>query len=396
MTLEPYRRALAVPGLRRLLVVGALIRTPVFATAIIVSIHVVTTLGRSYAEAGVIGAAATLSIAASGPLRGHLLDRFGMRRVVAPALLLSGVAWGIAPWVGYWPLLVLVVVAGVFSVPSFSIIRQAIIATTPEQQRRTAISLDSALIEACYMLAPAIAIWAASIWGTSIVLFVVQMTGVAADAVLWYLDPPLRGEDEDAPGTRSVPRRQWIRPRFVMVCATAAASTVVLAGSDLTFVAAMREFDRVSQLGIVLALWALGSLVGGLAYGALSRDVPGSVLLVGLAVATVPMAFAGSAWQLALLAFVAGLLCAPIITATLGEVARLVPANARGEAIGWHSSSMTAGGAAGAPFAGLVLDRWGPGAGFVAIAVVGVVVGLVATVVARRPATEDVHVDQHA
>ncbi|PKW28291.1 MFS transporter [Phycicoccus duodecadis] len=365
---------------------GTLVRTPVFATSILVTIHVVTTLGRSYVEAGVVAAAATISIAVSGPWRGRLLDKLGLRRVVAPSLLVSGVCWGLAPWVGYYPLLVLVVVAGLFVVPTFSVIRQAIIAAVPERDRRTAISLDSAALELCFMVAPAVGVWASTVWGTAPVLFVVQMIGVLAGAVLWVADPPLRADSEDGPGAVPPPRRTWMRPRFLAVCVIGAVATLVLAGSDLGFVAMMRAFDAVPELGLVLAVWGLGSLIGGLVYGALSREIPSTWLLVTLGLVTAPMAFATSPVELAVLAFVAGVLCAPTITATVAEASRLVPANARGEALGWHGSSITAGGAVGAPFAGWALDGHGPGAGFLAIAAVGVGFGLVSLLVSRRPA----------
>ena len=103
------------------------------------------TLGRSYAAAGVAGRLPpTVAIAVSGPWRGRLLDRLGLRRVVLPSVAVAVVCWSIAPFVGYWPLLVLAVVAGLFVIPTFSITRQAVIASVPDADRRTAISLDSA------------------------------------------------------------------------------------------------------------------------------------------------------------------------------------------------------------------------------------------------------------
>ena len=68
--------------LRTALVLGTLVRAPVFASGVLLTVHVVTTLGRSYAAAGVLAAAATVAVAVSGPWRGRLLDRFGLRRVV--------------------------------------------------------------------------------------------------------------------------------------------------------------------------------------------------------------------------------------------------------------------------------------------------------------------------
>ena len=113
----------------------------------------------------------------------------------------------------------------------------------------------------------------------------------------------------------------------------------------------------------MLAVWGLGSILGGLVYGAWHRPIPAFVLLGGLSLATVPIALAPSVWPLAALALVAGLLCAPTITATVDQVTQVVPDGARGEAMGWHGSFMTAGAALGAPVAGLAIDRWGWGGG---------------------------------
>jgi MFS family permease len=99
------------------------------------------------------------------------------------------------------------------------------------------------------------------------------------------------------------------------------------------------------------------------------------------------MALAAGAPSLAVLSFVAGLLCAPTITATVDQVSRVVPLSARGEAMGWHGSFMTAGMALGAPLAGVAIDGWGWEAGFTLVALVGLLVattGATATRVRRR------------
>ncbi|NHA67756.1 MFS transporter [Phycicoccus sp. CMS6Z-2] len=362
-----------------------LVRTPVFAGGIVVTLHVVSALERSYGAAGAVGAATTLAIAVSGPWRGRLLDRRGLRRVVGPSVVVTGLCWAVAPFVPYWWLLGLAVLAGLFVVPTFSVIRQAILAVVPEQDRRTAISLDSVAVEISFMLGPALAVWAATAWSTALVLLVVQMLGVLAGAVLWLADPPLR-EDGDT-GTGPVPpRRTWLRPGFLAVCLGAAATTAVLSGTDLGVVAALRDLGSPSRIGVVLALWGLGSLLGGLVYGGLHRSVDAFRLLGGLALVTAPLALAGGWVTLGALAFLAGLFCAPTITATVDQVSRVVPAAARGEAMGWHGSSMTAGLALGAPATGFVIDHAGWGAGFLTVAAVGALVAVLGAVLTSGPA----------
>jgi predicted MFS family arabinose efflux permease len=378
MPLDPYRRVLSIPALRQALILGVLVRTPIFAGGVILTLHVVQTLGRTYGAAGLVTAAATVCIAVSGPWRGRLLDSKGLRRVVLPSLVVTAICWSIAPFVGYFLLLPLAALAGLFVVPTFSIIRQAVITAVPGDDRRTALALDSVAVEVSFMIGPLIGVWAATIWPTAWVLFTIEMLGVIAGFGLWLANPVLRPEraDDDGEAAEVLPRSAWFRARFLAVCAAAAATTIVLSGSDIAIVAALREFDKIALIGPVLAIWGLGSVIGGLVYGALHRSIPAFLLLGGLSLATMPIALAPSVWPLAALAVVAGLLCAPTITATVDQVSRVVPDAARGEAMGWHGSSMTAGSALGAPIAGLAIDHWGWGSGFVSVSLVGLAVAL--------------------
>jgi len=84
------------------------------------------------------------------------------------------------------------------------------------------------------------------------------------------------------------------------------------------------------------------------------------------------------------LLFVAGLFCAPTITATIDHLSRMVPARARGEGMGWHGSALTLGSAIGAPIAGLAIDRGGWQAGFLVTAAIGLAVAVGGLVMARR------------
>jgi predicted MFS family arabinose efflux permease len=390
VSLEPYRRALASRRLRTALLLGALLRAPVFAGGILLTIHTVTTLGGSYAAAGVLVAVVTAATALSGPFRGRLLDRFGLRRVVPPLLLVTATCWTIAPWVGYGALLGLALVASLFVIPSMPIIRQAVIASVPERDRRTAISLDTAGFELAFVVAPLVAVWAAAHWSTAWVLFISKMLVMLAGVVIWLVDPPLRAATERTAAEHDVPRREWFSPRFLTVCLLAFGVTLVLAGSEIGVVAAMRGWGLTPQIGVVLAVLGVGSLVGGLLYGAMPRSLPAHLLLLTLALVTVPMALVSSAWTLAALSFVAGLFIAPAITATVDQLSRLVPAETRGEAIGWHGSSLAAGGTLGAPLAGMAVDRYGFGGGFAVVALVGLTLALVALPVMRRhrPAPE--------
>ncbi len=383
--LAAYRDVLAVAGVRNALMLGLVLRIPIFAGGVVLTLHVVGALGRSYAAAGLLTAAATVCIAVSGPWRGRLLDRRGLRGVVLPSVAITGACWSIAPFVGYWPLLGLAALAGLFVVPTFSIIRQAVIVAVPDESRRTALSLDSVFVELSFMIGPVVGVWAATVWPTSWVLFGIEMFGAAAGVVLWVANPPLRAAVVELPGDERstvppsaapVPWRQWFTPGVAAVLAAALAATVVLSGSDIAIVAALRQFGDAQLIGPVLALWGLGSIIGGLVYGALSRPIAAFMLLGGLALVTLPVALSTGTLMLTVLTFISGLLCAPTITATVDQLSRLVPEASRGEAMGWHGSSMTAGSALGAPVAGVAIDLYGFAGGFVAVSLIGLLIAI--------------------
>jgi len=384
MPLAPYRRVLAIRAARQAILLGILVRVPLFAGGVVLTLHVVSSLDRNYGQAGLVTAGATTCIAISGPWRGRLLDRVGLRRVVLPSVVVNAACWSVAPFAGYWPLFGLAALTGLFAVPTFSIIRQAVITAVPESDRRTALALDSVAVEISFMIGPIVGVWAATTWTTSWVLFAIGMSEALAGLLLWLVNPTLT--TETTPGQPVAPRRNLLGPRFLAVCAAAAAATIVLSGTDISIVAALRTFHDSKLIGPVLSIWGLGSLIGGLVYGALHRAIPAFLLLAGLSAATVPMAFAPNSWTLAGLAFVAGVVCAPTITATVDQLSRVVPETARGEALGWHGSAMTTGSALGAPLAGVAIDWWGDGGGLVVVSALGFGVAVLGTAISgRRP-----------
>ena len=403
MDVGQYRHVLAIRDTRNALALGLLIRIPMFAGTVLLTLHVVTALGRSYGQAGLVTAAATVAIAISGPWRGRLLDRLGLRRTVAPSLLIQLVCWSIAPWVDYAPLMALAALAGLFVVPTFSILRQVIIRSVPEHQRRTALSLDSAATELSFMAGPALGVWLATTWDTGWALFTVEMAAVLAGCVLWVANPAIKGAPDvpdpsraaglradgadsadaavsgdatDSAAPEPVPGawRGFITVRVAAIYLAAACTTLVLSGTDVSIVAALRSFGATAAIGWILALWGAGSLVGGLVYGAWHRSFSVFWLLGGLAATTAPVALAVGVPSFAVLITLSGFLCAPTITATVEQLSRVVPERFRGEMMGWHGSAMTAGSAVGAPVAGFAIDHGGWRWGFLVVSVVGVLV----------------------
>ena len=377
MSLTPYRRVLARPGVLRLLLFAALARVPATAAGVVLTIHVVTSLGLGYAAAGLVATATTAGAALGAPWRGRAVDRLGLRRALVPSIVAEAVVWGSAPFVGYHLLLVVAFVGGVLGLPIFTVARQSLSVLVPEEQRRTAYSLDSIGVELSFMVGPAAGVVVATQVSSTLALIAVGVLQVTAGLALFVVDPPTRsaGEPQAAAGERPAGGgvRAWFTPGLAAVLGATAGATIVLAGTDVGVVALLREHDAVTLTGLVFAAWSVGSITGAVVYGALKRPVPPFALLGGLALLTIPIGLAPNPWVLTAAILPAGALCAPVITATAEQVARRVPERVRGEAMGWHGSALTVGIALGAPLAGSAIDAAAPWAGFALVGVVGVV-----------------------
>jgi predicted MFS family arabinose efflux permease len=266
----------------------------------------------------------------------------------------------------------------------FSLIRQIVVAASPEGARRTALSLDSVIVEINFMIGPLLAIVAITQFGTRPTLVVLTLLTSVGGALLALFNPPLIAVRED--GTESTPlpvppRREWLSPGVLGVYAAVLAGGIVLAGTEVSLVAALRTFNHAELLGLIMTVWSAGSAVGGLLYGAWHRSIPASILLAGLAALTLPVAAATSLPMIFVVVAASGFFCAPLISATVDELNGRVPESVRGEAMGWHGSALTAGSSLGPPVIGIMLDAYGWRAGFLASGVVGLAIAVLVMLV---------------
>ncbi|BDZ43728.1 hypothetical protein GCM10025865_30270 [Paraoerskovia sediminicola] len=435
MRFAAYRDVWRIVPARRLLLVTMVARLPHAAVALVLTLHVVETLGRSYAQAGFVAATFTVGIAVGAPWRGRRLDQVGLRRTLVPSIAVQAVVWPLAAVVDYAWLFPVALVAGVFELPVFTLVRKSLSVLVPRAQQRGAFALESILTELVFMTGPAAGVWAATQAGTGQVLVVIGAAVAVAGVVLWFVDPPtsthqvsdgvpdglvvgapavaptaveneLRGErGEPGPGApeRAAPgalaasgsgaidgaggragrRTAWLTPAVVVVLVASAAAMFVLVGTDVGILASLRASGDVGSLGLVYFAWCSASVVGGLLYGTLHREVDPLWLLLALGALTVPMVLETSVLGLAALAALAGFACAPMLTAATEALAGLVREERRGEAMGFQGSAYTLGAAAGAPATGAAVDVVGPAGAFAAAGGLAVVVALVGLAVAR-------------
>lgn len=425
MNFALYKKLLAVRPIRRLLVVGMIARIPHSAAGVLLTLHIVLTLGQGYAAAGAAAAVMTIGIAVGAPWRGRRVDTVGLRRALIPSVVSEAVIWSIVPHVPYEWLLALVFVGGLLTLPIFSVVRQSLGVMAGGEQRRTAFALDAITTELVFMIGPAVGAIAATTGYSVIGLTVVGLSTSVAGLFLMWFNPPTRSAvpDEDyeadqqegaeaaivaaapahlheaaaelAPVAAGGLRRSglrhkvahnfvWFTAAVAAVFAVAAGAGMVLSGTDVGIVAALETGGHQGEIGLVFVFWCAASVVGGLLYGAMHRPVSPVVLLLGMAALTIPMGFARDTLTLCLLSLLPGLLCAPVLSAASEKVAEIVEEGRRGEAMGWYGSALTAGVALGAPLAGVFIDGIGPSAGFVSVGAAGVILCLFGLALQRR------------
>jgi MFS family permease len=112
-----------------------------------------------------------------------------------------------------------------------------------------------------------------------------------------------------------------------------------------------------AESGVVLAIWAVSSLVGGLLFGhvpigpwALARRV--LVIFTG----TVLAIFAFEFWTLSLTLVIAGVCLAPALAVMFSAVSASVKFSDTAEAYGWVGTGQLIGAAAGSAIAGFLID----------------------------------------
>lgn len=378
MEFSGYARLWADRQVRTIFVAAFFARIPALAMPLVLTLLVVEKLDGSYAQAGVVAACETVGAAIGAPWRGRLIDRLGLRRALVPSIVAMAVVVPAAALVpSYLALLPLAFLTGVFLIPIYAIVRLALNVRVTEDQRRTAFAADSTIAEASFIVGPAVGGWLATRFDAGVALLAVGLCVILAGVLFYVLNPPLRAQDEVAtepagPQVATDPAgalrvggiRTWITAELGFLYVVSAGMMIALIATDLSVIAELRELDHVGLVGVVYFFWGASSLLGGLIYGALPTSLRPSYLLLALGLLTVPVGLGGQVWSLGLWVVPAGFLCAPAMTAAAEWIARLVPHERLGEAMGWQGTAFTLGGALGSPLVGASIDGAGAWAGF--------------------------------
>ncbi|MEV0637217.1 MFS transporter [Streptomyces sp. NPDC050619] len=359
-----YLSVLRSPHVTRLLVGTLVGRLPSAMAAVAIPLAL-READAPYWFVGFAVGAFAIATAVGGPLLGRLVDRVGQTLVLLPAAVLAGCGFlVIAAAPGRQVFVVAgAVLAGAATPPLEPCLRSLWPTVVAAKKLESAYALDSAsqelifvggplIVAGCVSVAsPVEALWAAAMLGLAGVLVV----ATAAPARAWRA--PARETD-------------WLGPLrsqgLVILLVSLTGVGVALGTLNVVVVAYAEEHRLPGGAPTLLALNALGALIGGLAYGAVRhwsvRPARRTLLLtICLAPGYALLCLSPAPPLMSGLMVLTGLFLAPVLTVTFLLVGELAPAGTVTEAFAWLVTLMTTGMALGSAVVGLVLEHGGPG-----------------------------------
>jgi len=397
--LKPYVHLMRRPGAGAFFAAGILGRMPISMIGLGIVILIARASG-SYGLAGAVSGVAVVAGALTGPIQGRLVDRFGQRTLiiigsVVCTLALAGLLVAVRADAATWVLYVVSFVAGGTRPQVGSFVRARWTHLLGRGRAlQTAFALEAVGDEVVFIVGPVLVTTLATQVSPYAALAAAGILGLAGGlwlAVLRASDPPGRGRSD---GIEQSPL-PWLS--ILLLSLIGLGLGAALGAAEVVTVAFTTEKGQAGMSGVVLAIWALGSLLAGLWYGSVHWRAPVERrLLIGailLAVTLAPLPWVGSVPVLGIVLFFCGFTIAPTLVAVTACVEEWVPPQRLTEAITWTVTGLLLGVAPGNAFAGHAVDQWGASDAYWVPFSIGVAFALVAAVsiTFSRPKTRFAH-----
>jgi hypothetical protein len=356
---------LRLPGVRALLALNILARVPLAGCGVLLVVHGHAVTG-SYAVAGAVAAANGLATALAAPILGRLVDRRGQTLVLTlagPACGGALVAIALLPHGAPTVLLVaLAAVAGAAQPPLGACLRTLWSHVVDGDPRllASAFALEAATLELTYIAGPLGFLTLAALTSTRVAVGALGVL-LAVGTLAFAAQPASRAwRPEPVPPGGSGRRRSALgAPGVLTIAGVMGLVGVLVGGVEVAIAAVTNGAHHPGATGPLLAVWGVGSLVGGVA--AARRGGPqgarGLVLvLLALAATHAILALSASTAILGALLVLAGFGIAPLFGQTSALTGRLALPGTTTEAFAWTTTAVSAGAAAGAALAGALAD----------------------------------------
>ena len=332
-------------------------RFPNGMTSLAILLHIENVTG-SYGAAGLVLAATSVGQAVAGPVTSRWMGIWGMRRVLTTTLVICSLAiTALALVQSIVPVyMVLGLIAGLSTPPVQSAVRTIYPKMVNSRQLTPLFSFDASLQEVIWIVAPVVITLVATQVGTVQALLLIVAILISGGA--WFILSPEVGRVRIPRSRRSLGKVLTKAPvllatviGFLLIGACAAVEAGVVA-----------TFDHGGlEAGLVLAIFSIGSLAGGLSFGhipigpwAMARRL--AIMAVGLSLTVVSL----NIFWLGGTLFLAGIGIAPALAVLFAMTSASVKFSETAEAYGWIGTGQLIGAATGSAVAGFLIDGTGP------------------------------------
>ena len=347
---------------------GALGRIPMAMNTVAI-VFLVSDVRDSFALAGLTSAFYTMSGAILSPRIGKLADQFGTRSVLLPVTAINAVATlGLLYFIDHSTigLLLLAAVCGA-TFPNFGSYTRTRWSRSLDDQKElsSALSLESVFDETAFVVGPAFAGFLLSLYGShspllaGIVFLVIGGVGLA----LTSTDHGgfERVHDDHTRGILAIP---YVKSLLLSLIALG-----LLFGSNfVVIIAVAKEAGRVSEGGLWVGLYPIGSTISGFIYGFIHWKISSSIrYTVSLAVMTVctsGILFFRDLDTIVFWIIVSGIAIGPALISANAYMKELVPLSRLNEAFAFVSAALSIGITIGSTSAGLIVEKFDGWTGF--------------------------------
>lgn len=352
-------------------------RFPSGMAALAILLHVEQRTG-SYGAAGLVLAATSVGQALAGPVTSRWMGAWGMRRVLSLTLsvcVLSVLGLALLPLnlPGYMAFGLLV---GLSTPPVQSAVRTIYPKLVNSSQLTPLFSLDASLQEIIWILAPVVITLVSTQVGTVEGLLLVAIILTLGGG--WFVLSPELGRVR-IPRSRRAFGLVVLKPPVLLATVIGFLLIGAVSAVEVGVVATFGHDGL--EAGLVLAVFAVGSLVGGLSMGhipigpwAMARRL--LIVTIGLALAMVSL----NIFWLGGTLLLAGIGIAPALAVLFAITTASVKFSETAEAFGWAGTGQLIGAASGSAIAGFLIDGMGPQGAYLAgvlFAILGVIVAVV-------------------
>jgi MFS family permease len=319
----------------------------------------------SYAAAGLVLAATSIGQAIAGPLTSRWMGVWGMRKVLSLTTVVCAtglVAIALVP-VPVPIIMAIGFLAGLSTPPVQPAVRTIYPKMVNSTQLTPLYALDASAQEIIWVVGPVITTFVAI--QISTVLAILLAIGFLVGGGIWFVSSPEVGRVRIPRSKRSLGK---VLARPTVLLATVVGFLLVGACAAIEAGVVATFGDDGPESGIILSLFAVGSLTGGLLLGhvpigpwAMAKRL--FIVFVGMSLAATSLNF----WWIGATLFVAGLGIAPAFAVMYAIVSASVKFSETAEAYGWVGTGQLIGAALGSAAAGFMIDSFAaPGAYWIA------------------------------